>query len=153
MQGGVSMTAANHRQFSRMRRRSWRLPIVVGLVPFVLLSLSGYGRSEESRGLAGSWSGGGWVSFSSGSKERARCRAHYTAHSESSYSLNATCATEAGKASQSATLRKVGANSYVGHFHNSEYGVSGSIHVVINGNSQSVTLTSDSGSASLTLTR
>jgi hypothetical protein len=50
-------------------------------------------------------------------------------------------------------LRSVGGNSYLGSFYNSEYGISGSIHVVVRGNTQSVQLTSDAGSASLQLSR
>jgi len=104
-------------------------------------------------GLAGSWSGGGWVSFASGSKERARCKVRYTAQSATHFRFSGTCATESGRVSQTATVRKSGANSYAGSFHNSEYDVSGSIRVVVRGNSQTATLTSGSGSAVLTLSR
>jgi hypothetical protein len=116
-----------------------------------LAIFSGTARAEPS--LGGSWSGGGWVNFTSGSRERARCRAHYTANSATSYNLSATCATPSGSVSQSATLRKAGAHSYVGSFYNSQYNVSGSIRVTLHGNSQSVTLSSQSGSASLSLSR
>jgi hypothetical protein len=104
-------------------------------------------------GLAGSWSGGGWVSFAGGKKEKARCHARYSRQSETSYTLSATCATASGKASQTATLRKVGANSYSGDFQNSEYNISGSIYVVVHGNSQSVRLGGGGASASLSLSR
>jgi hypothetical protein len=106
-----------------------------------------------SAGLAGSWSGGGWVSFASGKKEKARCHAHYSRQSETSYSLNATCATASGKASQTATVHKVGANSFSGSFHNSEYNISGNIYVVVHGNSQSVRLSGGGATASLSLSR
>jgi hypothetical protein len=110
-------------------------------------------QAAPAAGLAGSWSGGGWVSFASGSKERARCHAHYSRHSETSYTLSATCATASGKASQTATLRKVGANSYSGGFQNSEYNISGNIYVVVHGNIQSVRLSGGGASASLSLSR
>jgi hypothetical protein len=103
--------------------------------------------------LAGSWSGGGWVSFASGTKERARCRARYSPAGGKSYELSATCATASGKASQSATVYEVSPNRFRGSFYNSDYNVSGSIRVVLRGNSQSVTLSGDSGSASLSLSR
>jgi hypothetical protein len=106
-----------------------------------------------SVGLAGSWNGGGWVSFASGKKEKARCHAHYSRQSETSYSLNATCATASGKASQTATVHKVGANSFSGGFHNSEYNISGDIYVVVHGNSQSVRLSGGGATASLSLSR
>jgi hypothetical protein len=103
--------------------------------------------------LEGSWSGGGVVSFASGARERARCRAHYSRRSSTTYALTATCATPSGRATQSASVRQVGGNSYQGSFYNSEYNVSGTIRVVVRGNSQSVQLTSESGSASLQLSR
>jgi hypothetical protein len=122
-----------------------------------LLLAGGLGLSQPSAaqpaGLEGSWSGGGVVSFASGGRERARCRARYSRRSNTTYALTATCATPSGRATQTASVRNVGGNSYQGSFYNSEYNVSGSIHVVVRGNSQSVQLTSDAGSASLQLSR
>jgi hypothetical protein len=114
---------------------------------------SGNAPSSNAPSLAGSWSGGGWVSFASGTRERARCRAHYSRAGGDSYVLSATCATASGNASQTATVYKVSTNRYRGSFHNPEYNVSGSIRIVVQGNSQSVTLSGDSGSASLSLSR
>ncbi len=108
---------------------------------------------SKAGSLSGSWSGGGWVSFASGTKERARCRARYSRSGGDSYTLSATCATASGKASQTATVYEVSPNRYRGSFHNAEYNVSGTIRVVVHGNSQSVTLSGDSGSASLNLSR
>ncbi|HZQ37607.1 MAG TPA: hypothetical protein VFD32_16870 [Dehalococcoidia bacterium] len=109
--------------------------------------------AAQPAGLDGTWSGGGVVSFASGASERARCRAHYSRTTSTTYVVNATCATASGRATQTASLRSVGGNSYRGNFYNSEYNVSGTIHVVVHGNRQSVQLTSDAGSASLQLSR
>jgi hypothetical protein len=125
---------------------------LVALLAFILLGLPNHAWSQPED-LSGSWRGSGWVSFSIGSRERARCRAHYVPHSGSGYAVSAICATDSGSVSQTATLRRVGSNTYTGGFYNNEYGVTGTIQVVVRGNSQSVTLTSDSGSASLILTR
>jgi hypothetical protein len=103
----------------------------------------------RAEGLAGSWSGGGTVVYSDGHREHARCRASFSGGS--SVSLEATCATPSGSVSQSARLRKTGANSYSGSFFNPQFNVSGSIHITVHGNTQYVTLHSPSGSASLTL--
>lgn len=120
----------------------------------VSLAVPDWAAAEPGAGgLAGSWSGGGWVSFSSGTKERARCRVRYTAQSSSTFRLSGTCATESGRVSQTATVRKSGANAFAGTFYNAEYDVSGSIHVVLRGNSQTATLRSSNGSAVLTLSR
>ena len=68
-------------------------------------------KSDFSASLAGSWTGGGWVSFASGNKERARCHAHYSRAGGSNYELNATCATASGKASQTALVHQTGATA------------------------------------------
>jgi hypothetical protein len=111
------------------------------------------GGWAQSASLEGAWRGGGSVSFAGGQSERAQCRVQYRRASATSYSLTATCATPSGRATQTATVRQVGGNSYQGRFHNSEYDVSGSIFVTAAGNRQSVRLTSDAGSASLELRR
>jgi hypothetical protein len=124
------------------------------LVPLLMAGLAASDRVvAQSASLEGSWRGGGSVAFASGQRERAECRAHYRRVSGTSYTLTATCATPSGRATQTATVRQVGGNSYQGQFHNSEYNVSGTIFVTVGGNRQSVRLTSDSGSASLELRR
>ena len=109
-------------------------------------------KAEPS--LEGAWSGGGEVAFAAtGSRERARCRAHYNRRTKDSYAMQATCATASGKAAQTATVHRVGENRYRGTFYNSEYDITGTVFVVVNGNSQSVRLTSTSGSALFRLSR
>jgi hypothetical protein len=131
-----------------------RLARSAAILSIAALPVVGFiGPSEaEPGGLSGSWSGGGWVSFASGSKERARCHARYSGGG-GSYTVSATCATASGKASQTATVYKVGGSSYKGSFVNSEYNVRGSIRVVVRGNSQSVSLSGDGTSAQLNLSR
>jgi hypothetical protein len=125
---------------------------------FLLLGLPDVGNTQGARktaavGLEGSWSGGGTVSFASGSREQARCRAHYRRAGNNSYAVNATCATASGRAAQTATLRQVGENRYSGSFYNSEYSTSGVMHVVVHGSSQTVRLLSDSASAVINLSK
>ena len=103
--------------------------------------------------LEGSWSGGGTVTFASGATEQARCRAHYSRAGKDSYTVNATCATASGRAAQTARVRQIGNNRYSGSFYNSEYSISGVIDIVVHGLSQTVRLTSDSGSGVLNLSR
>ena len=127
----------------------------LAFLPVTALIVTGALAKSEADpvSLAGSWSGGGWVSFASGNKEKARCHANYSRQSETSYTMSATCATASGKASQTATLHKVGANSFSGGFQNSEYNISGNIYVVVHGNSQSVRLSGGGAAASLSLSR
>jgi hypothetical protein len=133
------------------RSRSGLLP---GLVLATSLGVFMGAQPARAQSLEGSWSGGGSVTFfSSGAQERARCRAHYSRRSRTTYVVNATCATPSGRATQAAVLRQVGDNRYAGNFYNQEYDISGRILVVVRGSSQNVRLTSRSGSASIHLSR
>ena len=126
--------------------------LLTALAALVVTPAAGPSMAQPAN-LEGSWSGGGVVAFASGARERARCRAHYSRRSTTTYALTATCATASGRATQSASVRQVGGNSYQGSFYNNEYNVSGTIHVVVRGNSQNVHLSSGAGSATLHLTR
>jgi hypothetical protein len=120
------------------------------LVPLALLTIAGaIGPSTAHIPLQ---ERGGWVSCASGAKERARCHARYSG-SGGTYELSATCATSSGKASQTATVYKVTSSAYRGSFYNSDYNVHGTIRVVVHGSSQSVSLSGDGASASLSLSR
>ncbi len=92
----------NMQIFNRLARRAGML----SLAALPVVGFIGPSAAEPGAGLAGSWSGGGWVSFASGSKEKARCHARYTGGG-GSYTVSATCATASGKASQTATVYKV----------------------------------------------
>jgi hypothetical protein len=121
------------------------------LASALTVSVTAFAEARGDGGsIAGSWSGGGIVSYASGQRERARCRASYSGGG-GSVVMNGECATPSGSVFQSARLRRVGANSYAGSFFNSQYNTSGSIYVTVRGNSQSVNLRSSNGSASLTL--
>lgn len=115
---------------------------------FAVLSPSGARAAD----LSGTWSGGGSVTFGSGSKERARCRASFVRTSKFSYDVSATCATPSGRVSQTATVRGSG-NRYRGSFYNPDYDASGSISITVSGRSQTVRLVGTKGSALLRLAR
>jgi hypothetical protein len=120
---------------------------------FAAVTLTAGAGHATADDLSGSWRGGGSVSFVTGKAERARCRASYSKSGAKSYSMSATCATPSGSISQSATVRKVGGNSYRGSFYNGEYDTSGSISINVSGRSQSVYVSATKGSASMRLTR
>lgn len=127
----------------------------IGLAAAVGLAISGLtvgGSPAAAAGeLAGSWSGGGAVTLASGQKEKARCKARYTKASAKSYVMSATCATPSAKVSQTAQLRRTGANSYAGTFFNPEYGITGRIRVSVSGGRQHVYLSGDAGRAAFSL--
>jgi len=116
--------------------------VVVGLSGAIVSS-----AHAEPASLAGAWSGNGSIAFASGSKEKARCRAHFSKTGASSYAMSATCATPSAKVDQSATLYKSGANSYTGSFFNQQYNTGGSIRITVSGRTQSVRLSGEAGSA------
>lgn len=105
----------------------------------------------ESGSLIGSWSGNGSIAFASGSKERARCRAHFAKTGASSYAMDATCATPSAKVDQTATLYRTGANSYTGSFFNQQYNTGGRIRITVSGRRQSVRLSGEAGTAFFSL--
>ena len=121
------------------------------LIAFGALTL--HPEFSYAQNLEGSWSGGGSVSMATGAREQARCRARYTRRANEGYVVSAVCATPSVRAVQTASLHKIGDNKFRGTFYNREYGISGTIYVVVRGNTQSVRLTSESGWASLQLSR
>jgi len=136
-------------------RPSGRWVRKLAFLPITALAITGAvaKTTPDAGSLAGSWSGGGWVSFASGNKERARCHANYSRAGGDAYSVSATCATSSGKASQTATVYKVSEGRYRGSFFNSDFNIHGSIRVAVHGNSQDVSLAGDGASASLSLSR
>jgi uncharacterized protein (DUF2147 family) len=122
---------------------------IITCAAIIAMSVS---ASAAAADLVGTWSGGGSVSLANGAQEKARCRAHYTRIGKS-YAMSATCATSSIKVSQTAQLRKAGANSYSGTFFNPEYGITGRIRVTVSGTRQSVFLSGDAGRAAFSLRR
>jgi hypothetical protein len=104
-------------------------------------------------GLTGSWSGSGSVILPSGNSEKARCKVSFNKAGSKSYGMSAVCASSSAKVSQTASLEQVGPNRYAGDFRNTEYGVTGSINVTLNGNSASASLQGGGGSAFFNLSR
>lgn len=111
------------------------------------LSLVGAEARAESAMLIGTWAGNGDINFASGSKERARCRAHFAKTGERSYRMSATCATSSAKVEQTAQLTKVGSNRYVGSFYNQQYNTGGSIRITVSGRTGAVSLAGEAGTA------
>jgi hypothetical protein len=137
----------------KLVRLSLNGAVKVGAVLGVTLMAAAFvAPAANAQSISGHWRGGGVVVFSDGHRERARCTAHYTP-SGRGYSLEGTCATDAGSADQTAVLRQTGTNTYSGAFENQTFGIRGSIHVTVNGNTQSVSLRGGGGYASLNMRR
>lgn len=102
--------------------------------------------------LAGNWRGSGTVTFSSGAKEQARCRATFSPSGKQAYDVSATCASQSGTVSQTAFVRGTG-NRYRGTFYNPEFDTSGRIQLNVSGRSMVARLTSSKGSALIRMSR
>ena len=122
-----------------------------GMMTVAILAVGSNAALADSD-LTGAWRGGGAVAFGSGAKETARCRARFSPTSKNSYALSAQCATPSGSVSQTATVHGRD-NHYQGSFYNADYDASGTIHIVVRGNNQTVRLVSNKGSALLRLSR
>lgn len=107
----------------------------------------------QGASLEGAWSGGGQIVFPSGEKEQARCRASFRRQGGDSFGMSATCATASAKVQQSAEITRVSGDRYRGEFHNQEFGISGSIRIVVSGNRLDASLSGGGGSAQFSLSR
>jgi hypothetical protein len=139
---------------SELRNTHRASAIGVTLAAALGMSLVGFTAARaESATIVGSWAGNGSISFSSGTKEGARCRAHFAKTGATSYVMSASCATASARVDQSAELTKVGANSYVGSFFNQQYNTGGQIRITVSGRSQSVRLSGEAGTAFFNLSK
>ncbi len=102
--------------------------------------------------ITGSWSGTGTVIFPSGESEKARCRATFRPAGNGA-TMSATCATASARVQQVATVDRVSPGRYRGDFRNDEFGISGSIRIVVSGNSLHASLSGGGGSAEFNLSR
>ncbi|MCB1521073.1 MAG: hypothetical protein KDJ37_10940 [Hyphomicrobiaceae bacterium] len=122
------------------------------MAAFLTFAVVPTASSAIADSLSGSWAGSGSVRYGD-TRERASCRARYSRIGGTSYTMNAQCATPSGRVDQSATLNRVGKNRYAGSFYNSQFGVTGSIFVVLRGRSMSVSLSSAGGTGSFKMRR
>lgn len=109
--------------------------------------------AQQLASLEGSWSGSGQVHFPSGASENARCRASFRKAGGNSFSMNATCATQSARVSQTANLERVGANRFVGDFYNAEFNVSGSITISVRGSGLNASMSGGGASAQFSLSK
>jgi hypothetical protein len=103
--------------------------------------------------IVGSWSGGGLIIFPSGEKERARCRATFRKAGGGGVSMNGVCATASVRVSQSASLSRLTSTTYSGEFFNTEFNISGSIRIRMQGNRLNASLNGGGASAQFVLGR
>jgi hypothetical protein len=109
--------------------------------------------SASAQTIVGNWSGSGTIVFPSGEQERARCRATFRPAAGGDVTMTGVCATASVRVSQSATLSRVTHNTYHGDFFNTEYNISGSIRIRLQGSRLNASLNGGGGSAHFVLGR
>lgn len=103
--------------------------------------------------LTGAWSGGGTVKLTEGGVEKVRCRIRYSKSTGETYVLDATCSHSNGTISQTGRVARVSGSRFTGRLYSDQYDVSGKISVSVNGNKQTLSLSSAKGSGSITLSK
>jgi hypothetical protein len=102
--------------------------------------------------MAGSWSGGGTLTLSSGARERLRCRAHHTASETArSLSLSIRCASDSYRFELSSNVVERRGRIF-GRWSEASNNVSGTVSGSAGGNRVRAVASSDLFTAGLTLT-
>ena len=117
---------------------------IVGLLSVMLTCFALTSLHAAAASIEGSWIGSGTVSHRANA-DRVQCRVRYTKSSENNYATSSVCTAEHGRYEIS------GGNRYQGT--STSGNETGRVIMVHRGNQQSVTVTSPSGSAKLTLSR
>ncbi len=108
----------------------------------------------QAQSLAGSWAGGGMITFPSGERERARCRVTFRNSGGGGVAMHAVCATASARVIQNAALSHLTGSTYAGEFYNSEYGIQGSIRIRVHShNKLTASLSGGGGTAQFSLNR
>jgi len=123
---------------------------IVGLLSLMLTCVALSTLTIAATSIEGSWIGSGTVSRGA-DVDRVQCRVRYTKSSENSYATSSVCTTENGRYEISGHVTKIGGNRYQGIVTSGNE--TGRVIMVHSGDRQSVTVTSPSGSAKVTLSR
>jgi hypothetical protein len=126
---------------------------MVTAVGAILAQGSAHPAIAQAANLQGTWSGSGRVVFPSGESERARCRATFRQQSARSFNMSAVCATSSARVAQTARVRRTSPSTFEGQFYNSEYEISGTIHITVRGSRLSASLSGGGGRGNFSLSR
>ena len=122
----------------------------VGLLLLMLTCVAPSILAVAVTSIEGSWIGSGTVSRGA-NVDRVQCRVRYTKSSEKTYATSSVCTTENGRYEISGHVTNIGGNRYQGTVTSGNE--TGRVTMVHSGDRQSVTVTSPSGSAKITLSR
>ncbi len=120
---------------------------------FAAFASLGMPSDAQAASITGKWKGSGTVSLKSGGKETVRCSVTYGRAGGKTFSVNARCASGAGRVDQTGVLKRVTNTKYVGTVKNMQYSVVAKVTVNVNGTKQNVKISSSKGTARLQLAR
>ena len=115
--------------------------------------LAGLSFEAHAASITGNWRGAGVVNLKSGGKEKVRCTVTYGRAGGQNFSVDARCASGAGRVDQTGVLTRKSNSRYVGTVRNAQYSVTATVTVKVNGKKQTVHISSSEGTANLQLTR
>jgi hypothetical protein len=121
------------------------------LSALLLAAMPGAGHSAPA-GLEGSWSGSGIAKLRN-RVERMVCRVSFARIEGKSFRVSALCSTGGRRFEESGRVTSVGGNRYTGWVFNEQFNERGSVQLSQRGSRLSVTVTSNRGTANLTLSR
>ena len=123
---------------------------IVGLLSLMLTCLALSTPAVAATSIESSWIGSGTVSRGA-NVDRVQCHVRYTKSSENGYATSSVCTTENGRYEISGHVKNIGGDRYQGTVTSGNE--TGRVIMVHHADQQSVTVTSPSGSAKLTLSR
>ena len=106
-----------------------------------------------AQSIVGSWSGGGMIVFPSGETGARPLPCNVPQCRRRRISMQGVCATASVRVSQSASLSRLTSTTYSGEFFNTEYNISGSIRIRLQGNKLNASLNGGGASAQFVLGR
>jgi hypothetical protein len=128
--------------------------LTTALILTTILAISALltAAKEPAPSLEGYWKGSGIVSHK-GANDRVECRVRYTRAGGGSFSYTATCAMESGKYDLTGSVTNTSSSRYSGTVVGGSEGSreTGRVSLIQRGKALSVSVTSRSGSARMTL--
>jgi hypothetical protein len=126
----------------------YRAHSIAAFVAFVILAT---GSAAAPAGLEGTWSGSGIAKYQ-GRTDRLVCRVSFARYGSASFKVASSCSSGGSQYQQSGTVAGSGGR-YSGHVFNQQFNERGRVAISQRGSRLSVTVTSERGTATLSLSR
>lgn len=128
------------------------LRILASLAVMILGAILASSAIAAPAGLDGSWSGSGIAKYQ-GRTDRLVCRVSFSRYGDKSYKVSSNCSSGGSSYEQNGVVSTSGGSSYSGNIVNPQFNERGRVAISQRGSSLSVTVTSERGTATLSLSR